>query len=159
MADDVDHELTRCLMGLHEQLAQAFFRHQQALLDRDFARAARELTAHRDCLLDHMHDEETLVLPRYRDAGGDTTDAPVRLFLGEHEKMRAFVAEFAQRTAALEARSDDRALLELFDREATYKNLVLHHDLRERNMLYPFVAAKVPATVQAAILRDLRRRG
>lgn len=158
MTADVADELTRCLMGLHERLAQVFFRHQQALLDRDFVRAARELAAYRDCLLDHMHDEETLVLPRYRDAGGDATDAPVRLFLGEHEKMRGFVAEFGQRTAALEAGPDDRALLELFDREATYKNLVLHHDLRERNMLYPFVAAKVPAATQAEILRGLRRR-
>ena len=108
-----------------------------------------------------MRDEESLVLPRYGAAGGDATDAPIRLFLGEHGKMRDFVADFERRVAALLGRPDDAALLELFDREATFKNLVMHHDLRERNMLYPFVDAHVAASERMAILADLHwsRRG
>ncbi|MBL8748731.1 MAG: hypothetical protein JNK78_06195 [Planctomycetes bacterium] len=148
-------DLSAVMMALHDDLAQRFFAHQCALLDRDFVRAAADLAAYRARLLEHMRDEEGAVLPAYEAAGGDTTDAPVRLFLGEHGKMRDFVAEFERRTAALGSRSDDAALLELFDREATYKNLVLHHDLRERNMLYPFVARNVPAAVQATILGGL----
>ena len=140
------------MMALHEDLAQRFFAHQRALLDRDFAAAARHLTGYREHLLLHMRDEEELVLPRYRDAGGDATDAPVRLFLGEHGKMRDFVADFERRVAALIAAPDDAALLELFDREATFKNLVLHHDLRERNALYPFVDANVSAGERRTIL-------
>ncbi|HEX6811280.1 MAG TPA: hemerythrin domain-containing protein [Planctomycetota bacterium] len=145
-------ELTRVMMGLHDELAQAFFVQQQALLDRDFVRAGRLLAAYREALLAHMRDEETAVLPRYEALGGDATDAPLRLFLGEHANLRAFVDEFGTRIAALAAKPDDRALLELFDRQATFKNLMLHHDLRERNMLYPFLAARLPAPEQHALL-------
>lgn len=143
---------TAAFMAHHDALGASFFAHQQALLDRDFARAGRELAAYRERLLAHMHDEETLVLPRYVELGGDATDAPLRLFLGEHGNLRKFVDEFVARTEALRAAPDDRALLELFDREATYKNLMLHHDLRERNMLYPFLAARLPAAEQQSML-------
>lgn len=140
------------MMGVHDELAQVFFAHQRALLDRDFERAARELAAYRTKLFAHAHDEEQHVLPRYVELGGDATDAPLRLFLGEHKNLRAFVDEFARRVAALAAQPDDRALLELFDREATYKNLMLHHDLREKNMLYPFLEARLSPAEQAAVL-------
>ncbi len=143
------------MMGLHDDLAARFFAHQRALLDRDFAAAARHLAAYQERLLLHMRDEESQVLPRYEAAGGNATDAPVRLFLGEHGKMRDFVADFARRTAEIAVSRDDVALLDLFDREATYKNLVLHHDLRERNALYPFVAAKVTASEQRRVLAAL----
>jgi hypothetical protein len=45
------------MMGLHDELAQAFFVQQQALLDRDFARAGRLLAVYRDALLAHVRDE------------------------------------------------------------------------------------------------------
>ncbi len=139
------------MMGLHDVLAQRFFAHQQALLDRDFARAAAHLAAYREGLLAHMHDEENVVLPAYRECGGDATNAPLRLFFGEHANMREFVADFAQRTAALTRTPDDRTLLDLLDREATYKNLVLHHDLRERNALYPFLLQRLDGAAQARL--------
>jgi hemerythrin-like domain-containing protein len=145
-------ELTRVMMGVHDELATGFFAHQRALLDRDFARAGALLAAYRDALLAHMHGEETAVLPRYEGLGGDATDAPLRLFLGEHKNLRAFVDEFGVRIAALAERPDDRALLELLDRQATYKNLMLHHDLRERNMLYPFLAARMSPAEQQTLL-------
>lgn len=152
-------DLHERMMALHDELATSFHAHQVALLDRDFVRAAAALARHHEQLLAHMHDEELLVLPRYRDLGGDATDAPVRLFLGEHGKLREFAADFVARVAALQAAPDDRRLLELFDRQATYKNLMLHHDLRERNMLYPFLAARLPAAEQGQILGARRWSG
>ncbi|MFY9341631.1 MAG: hemerythrin domain-containing protein [Planctomycetota bacterium] len=145
-------DLAREMMALHDELARGFFTHQVALLDRDHARALAALTTYRDHLLAHAADEEALILPRYRELGGDATDAPVRLFLGEHDKLRAFLADFVARVAALCERPDDGALLELLDREATYKNLMLHHDLRERNALYPFLAARLSPAEQRAVL-------
>lgn len=153
MADD--RTLASVMMGLHDALAQWFFLHQQALLGRDFVKARAGLLRYRERLFEHMRDEETAVLPAYEAAGGNATDAPVRLFLGEHGKMRDFVDGFVRSVDALVEHPDDRALLELFDRQATYKNLVLHHDLRERNALYPFVASRVPAETQALLLAGL----
>jgi len=143
------------MMGLHAQLDEHFFVHQQALLDRDFARAQRLLADYRERLFAHMQDEESLVLPRYQAAGGDAGDAPVRLFLGEHKNLRLFVDDFGVRVARLVERPDDRALLELFDRQATCKNLLLHHDLRERNVLYPFLAEHLPPAEQEQVVAAL----
>ena len=140
------------MMALHDDLVQSLFAHQVALLDRDFARAATLLQHFRGQLLAHVDDEERHVLPQYERLGGDATDAPTRLFRGEHQNLHKFVDEFVQRVEALRQRPDDALLLELFDRQATFKNLLLHHDLRERNMLYPVLAARLSAEQQAAIL-------
>ena len=145
--------LATAMMALHDDLAQSLFAHQVALLDRDFVRAATELQRFRAQLLAHVDDEERHVLPHYERLGGDATDAPTRLFRGEHRNLHTFVDEFGRRVDALRERPDDAGLLELFDRQATFKNLLLHHDLRERNMLYPFLAARLPADVQTAILQ------
>lgn len=154
-----DPHLAERMMGLHTQLDERFFAHQTALLDRDFARAQRLLTEYRERLFAHMQDEEALVLPRYEAAGGDEGDAPVRLFLGEHKNLRLFVDDFGVRIARLVERPDDRALLELFDRQATFKNLLLHHDLRERNVLYPTLALRLPPAEQERVLAALRWSG
>lgn len=147
--------LERTMMGFHDQLDRAFHWHQVALLDRDFVRAGRHLQAYRSLMSGHMTDEERLILPLYESLGGDRTEAPVRLFLGEHSKMRDFLADSAVRVTALERAPDDRALLELFDRQATYKNLMLHHDLRERRVLYPFLSERVPVAAQCDLVAAL----
>lgn len=154
-----DHDLASAMMGLHDELARTFFAHQVALLDRDYATAARHLAVYREHLFAHAADEEVLVLPRYEQLGGDATDAPVKLFLGEHRNLRTFVDDFVVRVRALCERPDDAALLELFDRQATFKNLVLHHDLRERNLLYPFLAARLACEEQEQVLAGRRWRG
>lgn len=145
-------DLAVAMMALHDDLQRTFFAHQVALLDRDFVRAARELASYRTHLEAHAADEEALVLPRYRELGGDATDAPVKLFVGEHDKLRTFLADFTVRVAALCERADDARLLELFDRQATFKNLMWHHDLRERNLLYPFLVARLSREEQERVL-------
>lgn len=147
------------MMALHERLDERFFAHQRALLDRDFARAAAALADYRQRLERHIDDEEAHVLPRYEATGGDATDAPLRLFRGEHRNLRAFVAEFARRLEQLQQAPDDRALLELLDRQATFKNLLLHHDLRERNALYPFLERQLDEGQQQAVLAALSWSG
>lgn len=147
------------MMALHGRLDERFFAHQRALLDRDFVRADAALAEYEQRLERHIDDEEAHVLPRYEAAGGDATDAPLRLFRGEHRNLRAFVAEFARRLEELRAAPDDRALLELLDRQATFKNLLLHHDLRERNALYPFLERHLDAGQQHAVLTALSWSG
>ena len=154
-----DPDFAGSMMALHTRLDARFFAHQQALLDRDFPRAAAELAAYRERLWRHVADEEAHVLPRYQALGGDATDAPVRLFLGEHANLRRFVDEFVERTARLAHTPDDRALLELLDREATFKNLLLHHDLRERNALYPWLARRLSAEARRDVLAALSWSG
>ncbi len=150
-------ELTRVMMGVHDELGTRFFAHQQALLDRDFARAAAGIAAYRELLFEHAAAEEAVILPRYAALGGDATAAPCKLFLGEHQNLRTFVDEFVARVERLRDRPDDHALLELLDRQATFKNLMLHHDLRERNALYPLLAARLSDAECAAMLAAVSR--
>lgn len=146
------------MMGLHLELDERLFAHQRALLDRDVPAATAALARYGELLAAHMADEEEFVLPRYAQGGGDDTDAPVRLFLGEHARLREFLARFAAVLAAMPKPPDDRRLLELLDLQATFKNLLLHHDLRERHALYPRLAAMLSANDQAAVLARLRLR-
>jgi hypothetical protein len=136
-------DFAAAMMGLHARLDALLFAHQRALLDRDLPRARATLATYGEALTAHVADEEEHVLPRYRALGGDATDAPTKLFLGEHANLRAFVADCAQRLAAMPERVDDRPLL----------------DLRERNLLSPFRAARLPAAEQAAILGARRWAG
>jgi len=152
--------LRAAMMGVHERLDAMFAAQQRALLDRDFVRAGAWLDRYRAGLLLHMDDEEQHVLPLYAARGGDdASDAPVKLFLGEHARMREFVARSVAAIAALQQQPDDRALLALFDQQATYKNLLLHHDLRERNALYPRVEQWADAGELQALAAVVRSPG
>jgi hypothetical protein len=148
--------LENALMAVHQQLDDVFHRHQCALLDRDPLRATGLLDEYSTMLLAHIDDEERFILPIYGLHGGDATDAPLRLFLGEHQNLRRFLTEFAERLHAWANLPNDRALLELLDRQATFKNLLLHHDLRERNMLYPHLSRCLPAAEQLHLLAQIR---
>jgi hypothetical protein len=53
--------------------------------------------------------------------------------------MRELLAGFGQALSSPEQNpaSRKRGILWLLDRQATFKNLMEHHDLRETNILYP----------------------
>lgn len=156
MTEAVSNFSTR-MMNVHCRLDALFSQHQRALLDRDLVRAGIWLDSYCEQLAVHMEDEEHFVIPLYQQLGGDGTDAPAKLFLGEHAKLREFMARIGAVTAALATQPDDRELLKLFDLEASYKNLLLHHDLRERNALYPRLltrSSREQGTALAAALRS-----
>ena len=126
------------LLDIHKSLKELFLQHQEALLDGDLARARDRLEAFECTLLHHMRDEEDLLLPVYERAGAIAGGPPV-LFTGEHKRMRELLAGFKQVLSSLEQKPDGRkrGILWLLDRQATFKNLMEHHDLREANILYP----------------------
>ncbi|MFN6194079.1 MAG: hypothetical protein ACK5BN_09695, partial [Planctomycetota bacterium] len=87
-----DVDFAAAMRGLHERLDALLFAHQRALLDRDLPRARATLATYGEALAAHVGVEEELVLPRVRALGGDATEAPRKLFLGEHAILRAGVA-------------------------------------------------------------------
>lgn len=152
------HAFGKAMMALHDELDARFFRHRQALLDRDVARATAALADYDALLRAHVADEEALVLPAYAAIGGDASDAPLALFLGEHRKLAQFVATFHERLRGLATAPSDRAILELLDRQATFLNLFLHHDLRERNALYPRLSSALSGDELARLETAIRAR-
>ena len=148
------------LLELHEDLDELFFSHQEALLALNIYSAERLLRIYDEKLLRHMEDEERLLIPVYRDRAGAIPGGPAELFLGEHRKMKEFIKEFYATLATLEAeggRPLRRAIVGLLDRQFMYKHLVGHHDLREKNVLYPALDRVTSAEERVALLRACRR--
>jgi hemerythrin-like domain-containing protein len=122
----------------HEELDERFFRHQEALLALDVPQAIETLRVYEERLGHHMRGEEEVLLPVYRRAGPIMGGAE-ELFHGEHRKMLEFLARFYEKLEAMESDPTDlkKQILRLLDEQATYKNLVLHHEMREHNILFP----------------------
>lgn len=126
------------LLDIHQVLRELFLQHQEALLDADLARAGERLEEFERRLLHHIREEEELLLPIYERAGVIPGGPPV-LFTGEHKRMRELLAGFRLALSSLEQNPTGRkrGILWLLDRQATFKNLMEHHDLRETTILYP----------------------
>ena len=126
------------LLDIHRVLKELFLEHQESLLDGDLTRGAERLEEFERNLLRHIRDEEDLLLPVYVRAGAIPGGPPV-LFTGEHKRMQELLAGFKQTLSSLAQTPDGRkrGILWLLDRQATFKNLMEHHDLREANILYP----------------------
>lgn len=127
-------------MDCHHDLDALFAQHQAALLRLRLDAAEASLNAYQTALLLHMGREEETILPLYRERGGERPGGGVDLFLFEHAKLKTQLDAIRQAMQALSNVPADRLeapVLALLDRECTFKNLLMHHDTRERNMLYP----------------------
>jgi hemerythrin-like domain-containing protein len=141
------------LLDIHQVLKELFLQHQEALLDGDLGRAQERLAEFERRLLHHIREEEELLLPVYARAGVIPGGPPV-LFTGEHKRMQEMLAGFKQTLSSLERdpNSRKRGILWLLDRQATFKNLMEHHDLRETNILYPALDRVTSETERREIL-------
>jgi hemerythrin-like domain-containing protein len=126
------------LPSIHESLNELFLLHQEALLRLDLETAAERLRIYERELRAHMRVEEDLLMPVYERAGR-IAGGPPEFFIGEHRRMLEFLARFAATLDDLKEERGARAprVIRLFDEEAMFKSLRDHHDMRERNILFP----------------------
>ncbi len=128
------------LLTLHQQLDELFFEHQRALLRLDLDRASAMLNAYKAELLAHIRDEEELMIPLYRERVNAPVGGAAEIFLGEHEKLRQYLVLFREELAKLATANDlERGVLFLLDSQHLFKRLLVHHDSREKKMLYPLL--------------------
>ncbi|MBK9215691.1 MAG: hypothetical protein IPM59_08820 [Chloracidobacterium sp.] len=138
------------IMAVHDELDSIFLEHQRALLRMDHAMAVKELERYEVGLVRHMLDEERILLPLYSERCEFPGVAAPKLFLDEHEKMRAHITVLKDATADLTNAADvEPAVLRLLGHEAFYLRLSGHHDKREGEYLYPLLDA---------VLSDAERR-
>jgi len=134
----VTHLSFLTLLEIHEHLNEMLLLHQEALLALDVEVALERLKRFEDELRAHMRVEEDLLLPVYARAGR-IRGGPVEFFTGEHKKMLELLARFTERLEELRRNRANlrRGIIDLFDQEAVFKQLMQHHDSREESILYP----------------------
>jgi len=128
------------LLELHQQLDELFLEHQRALVRLDLNRAASLLEKYETQLLAHIRDEEDLMIPLYQQRAVAPIGAAAEIFLGEHEKLRQFLSLFKKEITKIKESDDvERGALFLIDSQHLFKRLLVHHDTREKKMLYPLL--------------------
>ena len=128
------------LLSLHRQLDELFVEHQRALLRLDLEAATAALEAYETELLAHMRDEEGSMIPLYRERAEAPVGGAAEIFLGEHDKLRQYLVLFKEELGKLESEEDlERGVLFLLDSQHIFKRLLVHHDNREKKMLYPLL--------------------
>src|SRR5215471_10532975 len=126
------------LLEIHGQLNEMLLLHQEALLAFDLELAFVRLKKLEAELREHMRVEEELLLPVYSRAGR-IRGGPIEFFTGEHKRLLEFLDRFEEKLAELTPSQPDlkRRIIELLDEQSVFKQLMQHHDMRERNILYP----------------------
>jgi len=128
------------LLEIHQWLDELFLEHQRSLLRLDLVAANAALEAYTLELFTHMRDEEDLMIPLYRERAKAPVGGAAEIFVGEHDKLRQYLVLFREELVKLAAASDlERGVLFLLDSQHLYKRLLVHHDNRERKMLYPLL--------------------
>ena len=128
------------LLDLHRKLDDLFLEHQRALLQLDLERASHLLDQYEAKLLAHIRDEEELMLPVYRARVNAPVGGAPEIFLGEHEKLRHLLRLFKEEIPRIRRMDDiERGVLFLIDSQYLFKRLLVHHDTREKKILYPLL--------------------
>lgn len=125
------------LLTLHRQLDEQFLEHQRALIRGDLESASNILDRYERQLLDHIRDEEEILLPIFETRVEAPVGGSAEIFRNEHTKIRDYVALLKDEIPKLAKATDrERAAIFMLDSETTFKRLMVHHDTRERKFLY-----------------------
>lgn len=125
------------LLEIHRRLDRLFLEHQRSLLRLDLVAASAALDAYEVELLAHIRDEEHFMIPLYSERVNAPVGGAAEIFLGEHEKLRQFLVLFREEIEKIGKMDDvERGALFLIDSQHLFKRLLVHHDTREKKILY-----------------------
>jgi len=144
------------LLDVHQVLDELFLAHQTALLDRNLTSANAALGQFAAQLAQHIEDEEAHILPVYAARVTAPEGAKVEFFQMEHRKLQRVLGDLQAMLLLVEP-SNAKSIIELLDKEASFKDLFRHHDSRERTFLYPLLAATLSPAEQSEILERINQ--
>lgn len=143
----------------HTSLAQLFARHQEALVTRAWARAARLLDSYQRRLLHHIGLEERYLLPccpTQKLAG----QWPASVYAAEHRRIEDLLQRQITRLAKARRHGvSTTRLIALLDEEKTLKHLVEHHHEREDLALFVTARQALPENARLQFTRELMSVG
>lgn len=147
----------RDLLQLHRRLDGLFLEHQRALLRLNLSGASQIFDQYEGELLAHIQDEESLMIPLYAERVTAPVGGAPDIFLGEHNKLRQFLVLFKEELNKLGTVDDlERGVLFLIDSEHLFKRLLVHHDTREKKMLYPLLDTITTGIERQALFKQLQ---
>jgi len=131
-------DLERCHLAMDE----CFLLHQEALVAGRPRLALRLLVPFWRMLRLHIRQEEEVLLPAVGAAASDLR-WPVRLYAGEHRKLETLLGGIARELWPRRRGMSRREVIELIEREKTFKHVTEHHNLREEQDLFPLADASL----------------
>lgn len=128
-------------LELHLELEEKFLNHQEELITLKLEKARRHLAEFAKTLRHHIFIEDKYILPLYERKVPPPPGGGAFLFYGEHEKIKEFLGKIEGKMKKLAPRKKNirRQIIELLDVETRFKDILMHHDLREKNLLYPLL--------------------
>lgn len=146
------------LLEIHGDLRERLARHRDLVVGLEFARAAEALSEFGRALRAHMDDEERHVLPLYETRVGSVPGGDPELFRSEHCNLLRRLDEAceAARRLAADPQAGRRQAHEFLDSESMLLHLLEHHDLRERNILYPELDRRLAPEERRTLLAACR---
>lgn len=144
--------ITRC----HRELDQLFFIHQEAVLVGDLTRAIETLRRFSAAHDRHKNFEDEHLLTRLAEID-DPGDWPASLYAHEHDKINDLLTQLDEHLSRIHAQEPDgtalrAALIELLDREKSFKGLCEHHQEREEKGMLPALDKQTDAAWRASII-------
>lgn len=142
------------LMDVHADLHEKFAVHRDHVVGLEFAKALELLEAFERDLRAHMEVEERFVLPLYSERVGKVRGGDPELFTLEHANIlrNLDVAKESLRRLIADPRAGRRQAHEFLDQEWMVHHLIEHHDLREKNTLYPLLDQALSPEEREALL-------
>ncbi len=142
------------LMHVHRDLDELFARHRDAIVLLNFKQALELLEQYEVELRRHMKHEEEQIFPLYEERVGHVPGGDPRFFYLEHANLLKNLALFKPLVEKLAAdpSAGPRQAHECLREQSSYLHLLEHHDLREKNILYPQLDRKLTQDERSAIL-------
>jgi len=149
------------LMDVHGGLHESFARHRDLVVGLEFAKALEALEGFERELRAHMDDEERHILPLYEERVGRVAGGDPQFFWLEHKNLlrNLDTAKAALRPLAGDPKAGRRQAHEFLHTETLFMQILEHHELREKNILYPQLDAAVSDVEREAILAKCGVRG
>lgn len=120
----------------HRECDEFFIAAENAVADNNWSLAAQTFSQFSQELTLHLEAEENILFPEFEQATG-ITQGPTQVMRGEHQQMRALVAELAQ---SLTNEDKDSYI----GASETLMVLMQQHNMKEEMMLYPMTQQRVP---------------
>ncbi|HVE38292.1 MAG TPA: hemerythrin domain-containing protein [Planctomycetota bacterium] len=143
------------MMDVHAELHELFAVHRDYVVGLEFDRALQALERFEAALRSHMAIEEKHILPLYERRVGHVLGGDPQFFYLEHKNILRNIdsAKEELRRLAQDPKAGRRQAHEFIDREGILRHLLEHHDLREKNVLYPKLDEALTPEERAELLK------